>query len=211
MSATVERRLGLLGFAACVAASPGNARADVDDWFTLGLGAQYGYVASGSEDATEAPERQFGFVSRLKVLKFLGAEVTTSFDQDPGTQRERILSPRYQIGAMLNLVPTEYFNLFAVAGTGAQRAGDLFSVQGASTSLHFGPGLEVFVSDHVAVGGDVRWRLPGPAYIKDEVETQIESQADALGREAPEGGTPAIEADVGPRLWQANFTVSVYL
>lgn len=211
MSAHVDRRLGLLGFAALIAASPGTARADVDDWFTLGLGAQYGFVSSGSEDASEAPARQFGFVSRLKVLKFIGAEVTTAFDEDPGSQRDRILSPRYQIGAMLNLVPTEYFNLFGVAGTGAQSAGDLFSIDGATTSLYFGPGLEVFVTDHVAVGGDVRWRLPGPAYIKGEVEAQIESQADALSPEGLEAGAPAIEAEVGPRLWQANFTVSLYL
>jgi len=211
MFAPVERRLGLLGFAALIAASPGTARAEVDDWFTLGLGAQYSYVGSGSEDAAEAPARQFAFVSRLKVLKFFGAEVTTAFDEDPNSQSDRILSPRYQIGAMLNLVPTEYFNLFAVAGTGAQSAGDLFSVKGASTSLHFGPGLEVFVSDHVAVGGDVRWRLPGPAYIKDEVEAQIESRTDALVREGQGTTAPSVEAEVGPRIWQANFTVSVYL
>lgn len=205
ISALLE--LGLISLGAVVAAAPGEARADVDSLFTVGLGAQYSYLTPDVGARDEAPERMFGLVSRLKMLRFLGAEAATNFDQDPGSQGDRILSPRYQVGAMLNLVPTEDFNLFAVAGTGAQRAGDLFAWDGTSTSLHFGPGLEVFVGEHVALGGDVRWRMPGPAYIKEEVEAQITTEA--LTRTG--GEPPTVEANVGPRLWQANFTVSVYL
>ena len=195
-----------------ICSAPGVAQADVDSLFTLGVGAQYGFLTDAVSDRDGAPERQLGLVSRLKILRFLGAEAATSFDQDPGSQSGRILSPRYQVGAMLNLVPTEHFNLFGVAGTGAQSAGDLFSVGGRTTSFHFGPGLEVFLGEHVAVGGDVRWRMPGPAYIRTEVEAQIEAQA-LSWEENPEASSEPIEveAKVGPRTWQANFTVSFYL
>jgi hypothetical protein len=201
--------LGLMGLGALVATAPGEARADVDSMFTLGVGAQYSYVAPdvGSQDG--APERMFGLVTRLKVLHFLGAEAGTNFDQDPGTQQNRILSPRYQVGAMLNLLPLEHFNLFAVGGTGAQRGGDLFDLEGKSTSFHFGPGLEVFVGDHVAVGGDVRWRMPGPGAVKEEVEARLATEALSRTGSADEPAT--LEIDAGPRVWQANFTVSFYL
>lgn len=208
-SNAIKLRLALWGLGASCVAAPAVAHADVDSLFTVGLGAQYSYLTPSVGARDDAPERMFGLVSRLKMLHFLGAEAATNFDQDPDTQGDRILSPRYQLGAMLNLVPTEDFNLFAVFGTGAQRAGDLFSLQGDTTSLHFGPGLEVFIGQHVAVGGDVRWRLPGPAYIRGEVEEQITTEALSRTGEAEEA--PTVEANVGPRIWQANFTVSFYL
>ena len=189
--------------------APASAHADVDSLVTVGVGAQYAYVSAKSIAGDQAPERQYGFVSRLKVLRFLGAEATTNFDEDPHTQRDRILSPRYQVGAMLNLIPTEDFNLFLVGGTGAQRASDLFNAKGATTSFHAGPGLEIFIGSHVAVGGDFRFRMPGPSFIKEEVQDQISTQQALMAT----GGTPAktIDANVGPRTWQANFTLSFYL
>lgn len=196
-----------MSLGAWVAVAPSEARADVDSLFTLGLGAQYSYLTPNVGARDNAPERMFGLVSRLKVLRFLGAEAATNFDQDPGSQSGRILSPRYQVGAMLNLIPTADFNFFGVVGTGAQRTNDLFAWDGPSTSLHFGPGLEVFVGEHVALGGDIRWRMPGAAYIQDEVEAQITTEA----LTTTDGAPATVEANVGPRVWQANFTVSFYL
>ena len=66
----------------------------------------------------------------------------------------------------------------------------------------------VFVGSHVSIGGDVRFRMPGPAHIRAEVEEQIsEQQALTATGESPK----PIEANVGPRTWQANFNLSFYL
>jgi hypothetical protein len=205
----MSRRLSL-GFTAATLLSiaPGAASADVDSLFTLGVGAQYAYVPTGAAAEDGAPTRQLGFVGRAKLLKFLGVEASTQFDQDPGTQNERLLSPRYQVGAMLNLVPTEYFNLFAVGGTGAHSPGALFDSQAEDMSFHFGPGLEVFVGDHVALGVDARFRMSGPAAIRKEVESiQQALRAEPLSTEPQ----PPIEVEVGAKVWQANFMVAVYL
>ena len=197
-----------LCFAAAVA--PSAASADVDSLFTLGVGAQYAYVPSDAAGQEGAATRQMGLVSRAKILKFLGVEAATQIDQDPSTQQERLLSPRDQIGAMLNLIPTEHFNLFAVGGTGAHNAGDLFNSKAEDLSFHFGPGLEIFVGDHVALGADARFRMAGPTAIREKVESSIRQSltAEALTRD---GAPETIDVDVGVKVWQANFTVSFYL
>jgi hypothetical protein len=175
----------------------GQAAADSNSWVTMGVGAQYSFVSPGVAENPDAAGHQYGLVGRLKLLRFLGVEGVAQLDQDPKTQEERHLSPRYQLAAMLNLVPTDYFNVFLAAGTGAYDAGDLFDLNGRSTSFHGGPGLELYFGDHVAVGGDVRFRMPGPHYIKEAVKREL----------APE----PVEDMVGLQVWQANFTVSYYL
>ena len=198
------------------------AHADSDSLFTLGVGAQYAHVPESVVDA-EAAKRQFGVFSRVKMLRFLGAEFSTQMDEDPGTQGERLLSPRYQISGMINLLPTEYFNLFVVGGTGAHLAGDRFKIDGESTSLQAGPGLEIFLGDHVAIGADVRFRTPGPSKIREDINARIESEVMTHAGSAPSSHSQAltdqkiqqIEAEerraVGIHVWQANFTFGVYL
>jgi len=196
----------------CSAAAvvPTAAHADVDSLFTLGVGAQYAYVPTDAAGQEGAATRQMGLVSRAKILRFLGVEATTQIDQDPSTQEFRLLSPRYQIGAMLNLIPTEHFNLFAVGGTGAHSAGHLFNAKAEDLSFHFGPGLEIFVGDHIALGADARFRMAGPRAMREQVESAIGQSltAEALTRD---GAPETIDVDVGIKVWQANFTVSFYL
>jgi hypothetical protein len=175
----------------------GTAGAASNSLLTAGVGAQYSYVSPDVASNPDAAGHQYGLVGRVKVLRFLGVEGVAQFDQDPKTQERRHLSPRFQLGAMLNLIPTSYFNLFAVAGLGAYRAGDLFNLDGRTTSFHGGPGLEVYLGDHVAVGGDVRFRVPGPHYLKEAVKRDLDTQP--------------VQDMVGLHVWQANFTVSYYL
>lgn len=174
------------------------ALADSDSLLTLGVGAQYTLTAPSVADTeSQISGSQYGVVSRMKVLRFLGFEGTAQFDQDPKTQGERLLSPRYQLGLMVNLVPTSNFNLFLVGGLAAHNGGDLFNLDGRSTSFHAGPGFEVFIGDHVALGADVRFRVPGPSYIKEQVKDALSPQP--------------VEDALGLNVWQANLTVSYYL
>lgn len=173
------------------------AHADNTSWFTLGVGAQYSYVSGAAGAAPEMPAHQYGVVSRLKLLKFLGAEFTAQLDQDPKTQPLRHLSPRYQLGAMVNLIPTQYFNVFVVGGLAAHAMGDLVDIAGRTTSFHAGPGLEVYLGDHVAIGGDLRWRAAGPEYIEARILDELSARP--------------VDELVGLDLWQANFTLSWYL
>ena len=180
-----------------VAAATSPAAADVGSLATVGIGGQYSYVPGAVNGVDGTATRQYGLVGRLKLLRFVGFEAVAQLDQDAKTQRERHLSPRLQIGLMLNLIPTQIFNLFLVTGTGAHEPADLFNVSGDTTSFHFGSGLEVFVYDHVAIGGDLRFRLPGPEHLKHQV---TEDQS-----------TDPLEQAISLDVWQANITVSYYL
>ena len=175
----------------------GAARADNTSWFTAGVGAQYSFVPGSGAALPEQPGMQYGVVSRLKLLKFVGLEFTAQLDEDPNTQALRHLSPRYQLGAMLNVVPTRHFNLFVVGGLGAHSMADLVDPNGRTTSLHVGPGVEVYLGQHTALGGDVRWRAAGPSYVQARVREELSI--------APVGELAGLD------LWQVNFTLSWYL
>lgn len=177
---------------------PSQALADSDSLITLGLGAQLGF--SQPSAAAQNPElsgQTYGALMRFKLFRVLGLEAVTQLDQDPKSQGDRLLSPRYQIGAMLNVVPTQHFNLFGVAGVGAYDAPDLKDLNGPSTSFYAGPGLEIFFGDHLAVGADLRFRLAGPRWVKEEIRDEL----------SPE---PLSEA-LSLQAWQANFSLSYYL
>jgi len=178
-----------------LAAAP--AVADSGDLLTVGLGGQFSYVTPGVAARETTAEHQYGFITRLKMLRFLGVEAVGQLDEDPNTQDQRILSPRFQLGLMLNLVPTDVFNFFVVAGTGAHNPADLFDLDGPTTSFQGGPGFEVFVGEHMALGADVRFRMPGPRFVKEEVLRTLSS--------AP------VDKNVNLEVWQTNFSFSYYL
>ncbi|MFN3201764.1 MAG: hypothetical protein ACE366_25390 [Bradymonadia bacterium] len=175
----------------------GPAAADSDSWFTLGGGAHYSFVQDQVSENPEVGQMHYGLLTRAKILRFVGLEASWQLDHEAGSQADRILSPRYQLGLMLNLVPTKYFTLFGVLGTGAHEAGHLINLNGASTSLFTGGGLEVYLGDHVAVGFDLRFRLPGPYHLKEEVVEERSSEP--------------LEEALQFNVWQANMMVAWYL
>ncbi|MBU0550525.1 porin family protein [Myxococcota bacterium] len=182
-------------FILLLGALPASAWADSDSLITLGLGAQVGM--STASDNPELSGQTYGALARFKLLRVLGVEALTQLDQDPKSQRGRLLSPRYQLGAMLNLVPTQRFNLFGVAGVGAHEAPDLKNLDGLTTSFYMGPGLEIFVGEHLAFGADLRFRLAGPRWIKEEIRDEL----------SPEPLNEALTLQA----WQVNLSLSYYL
>ena len=173
------------------------ARADRHGLVALGAGPQFSYVPDKVSSIEETPSVQYGLVSRLKLLGITGIETTFQLDQDAGTQGSRHLSPRYQLGVLLNLVPTRYFTLFAVTGTGAHSVTDLWDINGESTSLHLGGGVEVFVERRYTVGMDLRFRVPGPRRVR---ELMKEERREDSVREA-----------MSFRVWQVNLSAVFYL
>lgn len=181
---------------AALAVCAGPAVAASNSVVTAGAGVQYGFVSGDvAQQNPAAPEHQYGLVGRLKVIRFIGLELGAQLDQDPKTQRERLLSPRLQVALMANVFPSDYVNLFIAGGFASHELGDLFDPSGTTTSYHVGPGLEVFVGDHLAVGGDLRARIPNAGYVKAQVTDELSA--------APITGL----LDV----WQANLTVAYYL
>lgn len=174
------------------------AHADNNSWVALGVGAQFGFLSPGVADAyAETPSHQYGLVTRLELGRILGLELAGRLDNDPNTQRDRHLSPRYQLAVLVNVVPTRWFDLYVAAGLGAHNPGDLFDLEGDTTSFHGGPGVEVFIGEHIAVGGDFRFRVAGPSYLESQVrETLSADPVDDL---------------VGFGIWQLDFMVSWYL
>lgn len=163
---------------------------------TLGVGAQYGFVSGEVSDAhSDAPEHQYGLLARLKLVRFLGLEVASQLDHDPKTQGERLLSPRYQVSLMANLFPSDKVNIFVAGGLAAHELGDLFDASAETTSYHLGPGLELFLGEHLALGGDVRVRVPNAAHVRARVNDELSA--------APVTGILEV--------WQANLTISYYL
>ncbi len=182
-------------FALLLLASP--AVAAHDSTITLGVGAQYGFVAGQVRDGnSEAPAHQYGLVTRLKVLRYVGLEAAAQLDQDPKTQRDRLLSPRIQLGVMANVPTVEHLNLFLVGGIAAHDAGDLVDPEGNTTSFHVGSGAELFVGEHLALGADLRFRIPGSAAAEQAAEDSFFT-----------GEEPPGLFDV----WQLNFGFTYYL
>lgn len=173
------------------------AQADSDDWFTLGAGAHYAFVQNEVAENPDVGQMNYGLLTRAKVLRFVGIEASWQLDHEVGSQSDRIMSPRYQLGLMLNLIPTRYFTVFGVAGTGAHDPGHLIDLDGETTSLFAGGGLEIYIGEHVAIGGDVRFRAPGPRHVKDEV-VELRSSA-------------PLEEALQLNVWQANMMVAWYL
>ncbi len=182
--------------AALVVISTVPAHAASDSLVALAVGAQYGFVSGEVSDAhSEAPEHQYGFITRLKLVRFVGLEFAGQLDHDPKTQRQRLLSPRYQVSLMANVFPSDYVNVFVAGGLAAHTFGDLFDANASTTSYHVGPGLEFFLGPHLALGGDVRVRVPNAAHVKASVKDKLSAE--------PINGL----LDV----WQANLTISYYL
>ncbi len=174
---------------------PAGAFADNNSLFTLGMGAQYAFAQPQQQNAAQT-KFQYGALGRLKLLRFLGVEASVLLDQDPKSQEKRLLSPRYQLGFMLNLIPTDYFHLYGIAGVGAHEFKDIHDMDGETTSFFMGPGLEIFLGEHLALGGDLRFRLQGPHQIKEEIRDEM----------SPEPVDRALSLEV----WQGNFTLSYY-
>ncbi len=202
----------------------GHATAASDSLVTVGVGAQYGFVSGSVSDVNrDAPEHQYGLVGRLKLLRFVGLEVATQFDHEPNSQSERLLSPRYQVGLMANL-PTQYLCAFVVGGIGAHGGGDLVDPSGETTSFHLGGGVEVFVGEHVAIGGDLRYRVPGVHEVSERVQggggggtsgpglDGVSTQTWGIhdGSSHATGSQGVSEAGFFD-VWQLNFTISYYL
>ena len=189
-------RLSLIG---CLAGllGPVAAPAKTNSLITLGLGAQLGFASPGKAMVREAPQTPYGFIARLKLMQVFGIETVVGFDEDPASQRERQLSPRLQLSAMFNFNVAEPLNIFLLGGLGAHGPSDLVDLGGSTTSFHLASGLEVYIAEHFAVGGDVRLRLPGMGYIDEH--------AMELREIIPEQGVWEL------RVWQTNVTISFYL
>ncbi len=188
--------MSLIRVITAVALLAGPAIAASNSVVTVGAGAQYGFVSGEVARAhDDAPEHQYGLLARLKIVRFIGLEIATQLDHDPKTQRGRLLSPRIQIALMANLFPSDYVNIFVVGGFASHDFGDLFDPNGRTTSYHVGSGLEFFLGDHLAVGGDIRARIPNADYVKAQVVDELSS--------APITGLLNV--------WQANLSFSYYL
>ncbi|MCA9546144.1 MAG: outer membrane beta-barrel protein [Myxococcales bacterium] len=164
----------LAALASLLTAAP--ALADNTSLITLGLGGQYGFGSPAAAEAPDAARYQYGVLTRVKLLRFIGLEFAAQLDEHPASQAERILSPRFQVGALLHVIPTDWFSLYAAAGLGAHALSDTLNLDGASTSIFVGPGLEVFLGDHLTLGLDVRVRAPGPHHLKREVVDTMSSE-----------------------------------
>lgn len=169
----MSRAIALTLFASLLAAGP--AVADNTSLITLGVGGQYGFGSPAAAEAPDAARYQYGVLTRVKLLRFIGLEFAAQLDEHPASQAERVLSPRFQIGALLHVIPTDWFSVYAAAGLGAHTLSDTLDLDGTTTSVFVGPGLEVYLGDHLTLGLDVRVRAPGPNHLKREVVDTMSS------------------------------------
>jgi hypothetical protein len=127
---------------------------------------------------------QTSFVSnvnlRLKLVRFLGADITYAYVSQDDAREELQFGARLRATALIYLIPAKRIGLYVGAGIGARSFKDLASLTASSNSYHVGSGLEVHVSKHVTIDASFFMVVPGYASIERDVERRALSEFEEI-------------------------------
>ncbi|MGM0576271.1 MAG: hypothetical protein ACQEXJ_11125 [Myxococcota bacterium] len=145
------------------------SRADNNGPITLGLGTGLGVHRTAQPNA--APDSQIvsNMNLRLKMLWFLGVDLTWSYMPAQQPDDELQFGAELRATGLVYPIPTDVVGVYLGAGIGAGNFGDLVSVTAPSNSYHVGGGLEVHVTDHITLDGSFFMIIPGYASIERDV------------------------------------------
>jgi hypothetical protein len=140
---------------------PTTAHADSDSLLTVGLGTAIGMTKL---DALPAQEVGGELKARARVLLGLGAEL--SYTPTPaGETSQLVYDNRIRFSGLLYIVPTTPLGAYLKAGIGGEQLGGLFSLTAPTACYHGGAGLDLQLDEHLVLGGEVLWLVPGVASL----------------------------------------------
>jgi hypothetical protein len=168
---------------------------------------------SNTVQLDSAPQTSFTSELNLGVKLFhvLGVEMSFSPTDRVDMDQALVLDATFRLSALIYIVPTYPMNLYLKGGLGAGAIGDLFDIDGSTTSYHAGAGLAWHVDDHLVLGAEFLLLLPGVNSIRGTIETFANDQlrryqARARGETVEE---PEQTVDLGDFLRVDNFRVAL--
>jgi hypothetical protein len=137
--------LALLGFAALVpCAAEAHSLLDVAAIADVAYGGSIDNALG--HDLRVSPELGL----RVDLLWYLGAEMTVK-PIDFATAGAPGVDARFKASALLYLITMEKFDFYVKGGVGSMDATHLFSFSASDASLHAGVGIDVRITDSIAV------------------------------------------------------------
>lgn len=162
-------RAALTACAVTATLSASAAFADATSLLTASVGGSFSLGQSGDPGARPAlsvgPELEL----RVRVLRALAFEIGVRPLDELPDEGSLVYSSRFRWSGILYLLPLDAFGLYAKAGLGGASLEDMVTFSSASNSYHFGGGVEVYLTDHLAVGSEVLFLLPGARSVVDKM------------------------------------------
>lgn len=152
------------------------ASAGNNSWATVGIGTGLGVLHSAQPDGAAGTSFVSNVNLRLKLLRFLGADLTYAYVSQDDAREALQFGARLRATALIYLIPAKRVGLYVGAGIGARSFKDLASLTASSNSYHFGAGLEVHVTKHVTIDASFFMVVPGYASIERDVTQRALSE-----------------------------------
>ena len=185
----------------------------------LGVGADTGYAQSQGL-STDAKTNFVSEVSvRLDLLYLFGIDFSYNYgEMAPYTPGEGLVfDAKYRVSGVFYLVPSSLASVYVKAGIGGQDINELTTVQADGNSYHAGGGLEVYVTDSLAISFEYLMLLPGAASIQTSLNSQTQDFTNGVGQVASaldgSDGNPAnisLGDFVSPNNFQAKAGLKLY-
>lgn len=152
------------------------ASAGSSSWATVGIGTGLGVLHSAQPDAAAGTSFVSNVNVRLKLLRFIGADLTYAYVSQDDAREALQFGARLRATALIYLIPAKRVGLYVGAGIGARNFKDLASLTASSNSYHVGTGLEVHLSKHITLDASFFMVVPGYASIERDVTRRALSE-----------------------------------
>jgi hypothetical protein len=179
-----------------LALTPAAALADAHSLVTFSVGTAFAF-GQASDPRSEAQSSATPDLElRLRLFRVMAFDFAYSPLDQQQANTQLTFASQFRASAVLYLVPLEVIGVYAKAGLGGQTLGDLTTVTSATNSYHGGGGLEVYLTDHVALGAEFLVLVPGVTSIQKTVANDLVRRQALVAA----GGS-----DVDPQLGVGDF------
>ncbi|MEZ4268268.1 MAG: hypothetical protein R3F39_18040 [Myxococcota bacterium] len=117
-----------------VAALAAPASAGNNSWATVGVGTGLGVLHTSQPDAAADTSFVSNVNLRLKLLRFLGMDLTYAYVSQDDAREELQFGARLRATALIYLIPAKRIGLYVGAEVGARSFKDLASLTASSNS-----------------------------------------------------------------------------
>jgi hypothetical protein len=191
-----------------LALTPAAALADAHSLVTVSVGTAFAFGQASDPRSEARSSATPDLELRLRLFHVMAFDFSYSPLDRPQANAQLTFSSQFRASAVLYLVPLEVLGVYAKAGIGGQSLGDLATVTSPTNSYHGGGGVEVYLTDHVALGAEFLVLVPGVTSIQKAVANDLvrrQALVAAGGSDTDQG------LGVGDFLSAQNFRTSVNL
>lgn len=146
------------------------AKADAKSWFAYGVNTSLALRqnSDAGSDGNNEHSVMSTFGIQLKLLRFFGIELGYAPFGTGGGDQLRFDNP-WNMSTLLYIVPTTPVGAYLKAGVGNGGLGRILDIRGPQATYHAGAGIEVYVTNHLVLGGEFLFLSPGATPIIDDL------------------------------------------